>query len=66
MPGAITILSSKERVKIIFYLQGDYRRLCIKQNTIRHKDIAKTIISIRHEISSIGISETSFTGGLMP
>ena len=26
----------------------------------------KTIISIRHEISSIGISETSFTGGLMP
>ena len=26
----------------------------------------KSIISIRDEVSGIGISETSFTGGLMP
>ena len=26
----------------------------------------KSILNIRNEVSSIGISETSFTGGLMP
>ena len=47
-----------------------YRQISSDTNKVHYVykvyRVSKDIISIRDEVSSIGISETGFTGGLMP